>query len=547
MDALDDIRQAKEIIQALLKAKKTIRMYPENNPIYIKTLDDTFSKFDDFFDLRDEFSLKIRQYEILFDSEQIYHNPEKEDNLALFFFKDGLRELKFKKGLTKEELEEFLKIMVVDFDREFVDDDIVTLLWEKDFQNIKYSADEAFLTDDADYEAEALRQIGEDAPKPDELLKAYSDAFIAEDISDISIVNLTDRDLNMLVKEIDRDTEDKAGKLTEILFEMLPYTDNKPEYEDICRFIKEIIIYSIKHKDLKTFLSIIRRVSATTKNTAVNNSIKNQLSLMLATVNTEETIRYIGEILDSDTEISDALLNEYIELLDRNAINPFISIMGELKSIRGRKNVITILIQLGSKDIQTLAKGLHDSRWYVVRNIIYILRNIGDKRAVEYLLNTAKHSDIRVRKEAIKALGELKSPIGLQTLRDALNDADDSVRRSAAKALGAIGSETARRLIIEKISQNDFNNRDFEEKKEFYEVLSRWNDAGMIDFLTRKIKKRSLFKRAQRDENNACAAYCLGLMGSKEALPDLYNLRGSKNKLLRDHVDAAIKRIEYGE
>lgn len=547
MDALDNIRQAKEIIQALLKAKKTIRMYPENNPIYIKTLDDTFSKFDDFFDLRDEFSLNIRQYEILFDSEQIYHNPEKEDNLALFFFKDGLRELKFKKGLTKEELEEFLKIMVVDFDREFVDDDIVTLLWEKDFQNIKYSADEAFLTDDADYEAEALRQIGEDAPKPDELLKAYSDAFIAEDISDISIVNLTDRDLNMLVKEIDRDTEDKAGKLSEILFEMLPYTDNKPEYEDICRFIKEIIIYSIKQKDLKTFLSIIRRVSAMTKNTAVNNSIRNQLSLMLATVNTEETIRYIGEILDSDTEISDALLNEYIELLDRNAINPFISIMGELKSIRGRKNVITILIQLGSKDIQTLAKGLHDSRWYVVRNIIYILRNIGDKRAVEYLLNTAKHSDIRVRKEAIKALGELKSPIGLQTLRDALNDADDSVRRSAAKALGAIGSETARRLIIEKISQNDFNNRDFEEKKEFYEVLSRWNDAGMVDFLTRKIKKRSLFKRAQRDENNACSAYCLGLMGSKEALPDLYKLRDSKNKLLRDHVDAAIKRIEYGE
>ena len=110
-----------------------------------------------------------------------------------------------------------------------------------------------------------------------------------------------------------------------------------------------------------------------------------------------------------------------------------------------------------------------------------------------------------------------------------------------------INKHPAGKPEIEKISQNDFGNRDFEEKKEFYEVLSRWNDAGMVDFLIKRIKKRSLFKRAQRDENNACAAYCLGLMESKEALPYLYKLRDSKNRLLKDHVDTAIKRIEYGE
>jgi HEAT repeat protein len=96
--------------------------------------------------------------------------------------------------------------------------------------------------------------------------------------------------------------------------------------------------------------------------------------------------------------------------------------LGELKTIRARRSVIDALIALGKKDIQALSKGLEDHRWYVVRNIIYILRKIGDKRATEYLLKTVRHADVRVRKEVIKALGELGGREVVQTLRECLND-----------------------------------------------------------------------------------------------------------------------------
>ena len=48
MELLDDIRAAKEIVQSLLKAKKTFRMYPETNPMYAKTIEDTHAKFRNF-------------------------------------------------------------------------------------------------------------------------------------------------------------------------------------------------------------------------------------------------------------------------------------------------------------------------------------------------------------------------------------------------------------------------------------------------------------------------------------------------------------------
>lgn len=545
MEPLEDIRLAKDVIQAVLKAKKTIRMYPDNNPIYKKTVDETFGRFADLFNYHDELALKLKQNEIFFNTEQVYFNAEKEDNLALFFFKDGLRELTFRKGLTPFEVEEFLKIIALDFDREAVDDDIVTLLWEKDFQNIKYVADDAFLAEDENYEAAAVTEVKGKAPETDEVLKAYASAFEAEDVRDIAIINLTDKDLQLLVKEMEKDLLDKTGKIYEILFEMLFQAESAVEYEDVHRLLKEVFLYCLDRRDLKLVVDIMKKTRELADSPSTPDTIRKQMNVLLSSVNSSESVKSVGQIFDSVTDIDEALLNEYTGFLDRNAIVPLMTILGDLESIHGRKVVINILIQLGTKDIQTIAKGLQDPRWYVVRNIIYILRHIGDKKAVEYLLNTAKHTDERVRKEAIKALGELKSPLALQTLRDCLNDAELSIRKSAARALGSIGSETAKRVVLEKVSAKDFQSRGFDEKKDFYEVLANWHDAGMVEFMVKILKKKSLFRRAKLDEERACAAYCLGLLGNRDALPMLYDLREAKNKLLREYVNVAIKKIEY--
>ncbi len=545
MEALDDIKSARDIIQALLKAKKTVRMYPENNPIYKKTIEDTFARFADFFTYRDELEMKLRQNEIFFNDEQIYFNPEKDDNLALFFFKDGLRELTFKKGLPQSEMEEFLRIIALDFDREALDDDIVTLLWEKDFQNIKYVADEAFLVEDEEYESTAVAEVKQKAASSDEVLKAYASAFEAEDVKDIAIINLTDKDLQLLVKEMEKDLLDKSAKIYEILFEMLFQAESAAEYDDIQRLLKDVFLYCFRRKDLKIVVDILKKTRDLTEDPTTPDNVRRQMKLLLASINSEESIKSVGEIFETDSGLDENVLAEYMTFLDKSAIAPLTSILGELESIHGRKIVINILTLLGKKDIQAVAKGLQDPRWYVVRNIIYVLRHIGDKKAVEYLLNTVRHTDERVRKEGIKALGELKSPLALQTLKECLVDADHAIRRAAVRAMGNIGSETARRLIVERVSAKEFNDRGLDEKRDFFEVLAHWNDAQMADFMIRALKKRSLFRRTKTDEYKACAAHCLGLMGSEESLPALYKLKDSNNKLLKEYASAAIKKIEH--
>ena len=549
MELSEEIKEARDILQNIVKAKKTFRMYPENNPIYMKTLEESYARFRHYFDYKDSLSLKIKQNSIYYDSEQIYFNQEKEDNLALFFFKDGLRELTFKKGMLLEELEEFLKITAMDFDRDAVDDDIVILLWERDFQNIHYVVDDSILVDidEEDYAATAEEKGHEKVTDVNDLMKAYSDGFMEDEVKTISIVPLADKDLQMLVKELEKDATDKVGKLVTILFEIIYQADMKSDIEDTITFLNDAVRFSMTHGDIQTVLHVMKNAKQTMADPSCPDDEKKYLKMIPLYLGSEEIVGLLAELLDSGIDIDVKIFEELIDFFDKNAIDPLVKYLGELKTIRARKYVIDALTVVGKKDIQTLARGLNDQRWYVVRNIIYILRKIGDKRAIEYLLKTIRHGDVRVRKEVIKALGELGEREVIQTLRECLDDSDMQVRTAAAKAFANIGSEASKKIILDKIAGKEFREKDFEEKREFFEVLSQWKDTDVYGFLVKILKTRSFFNRAKLLETKAGAAYCLGLIGNKDALPLLHKIKDSSNKLLRDFSYTAIRKLEYGQ
>lgn len=544
----EELKRVAEIVQSFLKAKKILRMYPENNPVYINTLEDNFGKFKDFFYYRDELRLHVKQNEILYDSEQVYYSPEKEDNLALFLFKDGLREVTFKKGLAYGEMEDFLRIISLDFSRDVLEDDIVTLFWEKDFQNIEYVVDEVMLSDDDDYESKALADLEEKETGQDDLSRAYEDAFReGGEVKNVSIVPLADKDLQLLLKEIEKDSLNKAPKLTDILFEMFYLCETKEDFEDIVGFFGESIAFSVSRGDVPGASDILRRIGEMLEDNRLPDEPKKYLRRIIIRAGSESIITLLGEVLDKGPEMDEKVMEDFVKLLDKNAIVPFMKILGELESMGGRRAVIDALVLLGRRDILTLAKGLNDSRWYVVRNIIFILRKISDKRAVDYLLKTVRHGDIRVKKEVIRALGELGGSGVLQTLRECLEDPDSQVRFAALRALGSVGSEAAKRILVNKIVDKNFKDRDFDEKKEYFEVLSRWKDNEIFDFVIVNLKKKTFFGRAKNYENRACAAYSLGLIGRADAIPVLQKFRNDGNKLLREFVHAAIKRLQHGK
>jgi len=222
------------------------------------------------------------------------------------------------------------------------------------------------------------------------------------------------------------------------------------------------------------------------------------------------------------------------------------NLLSTLDTIHARKLIIDVLVLLGPKDFITITKGLNSPEWFVVRNIIYVLREIGDPRAVDYLLRTVNHQDIRVRIEVIRSLGELGDGRALSPIVECLEDESEiQLKYTAIRALGSLLSDDARKVLVDKISEKTFLNKEFNEKKEYFQILSRWKDQETIDYVTRVLMKKSLISTSNAIEKRACAAYCLGLIGSRDTLPSLYKCRKEKNKLLREYTDSAIKRIDH--
>jgi HEAT repeat protein len=536
---------AQNIVQEILKAKKQLKLYPANNPIYIKTIEDTFQRFDSFFELHDELTLKIKPNEIFFSNEKIYENPHKDDNFALFFFKDGVREVTFIKGFTRKEFEDFMTILYTDFENVAVNDDIVTLLWEKNFEHIKYIADESFLLDEEEDKQQRFYENVKDKLYSDEdLMKAYYDGMKAVEEKPNITIKLTDLDLQYISQDIEEEKRPKIDKVLKILIEILHLWKDKGFFSETVDFMSNALLFCVRSGDFGRAESIVRSVKSVLEKSALDKDKERTLNKIFTFINSESFIREIGSAVDQERDVEEEQLKAFIKNMDRSAVPVFMQLLGEMQTIKGRRLLIEVLSILGKLDIDAIVKGLYDERWYVVRNVILILGKIADRTAFQHLVNILSHPEERVRKEIIKVMGDIESFNILPHLKKTLGDPETSVRMTAVRTLGSVRSEGAKKILLEEISKKAFLPKDFSEKKEFYEAITHWDDQDIKEFLRARLDKKGFWRKTRHYEARACAAYAIGLMGDRDAIPSLQKAQGSKNKILQKFSASALKQLK---
>jgi HEAT repeat protein len=96
-----------------------------------------------------------------------------------------------------------------------------------------------------------------------------------------------------------------------------------------------------------------------------------------------------------------------------------------------------VSLDLGATQLFAL---LQDDRWFVVRNAVAILGEMGVESADDAMLPLLAHADDRIRIATARALIRLGTPRALQGLHGAVDDAHAEVRRIAAVAYGLSGS-----------------------------------------------------------------------------------------------------------
>ena len=104
-----------------------------------------------------------------------------------------------------------------------------------------------------------------------------------------------------------------------------------------------------------------------------------------------------------------------------------------------RQHLVRMLSAMGDAALPEIQKNLRDQRWFFVRNLAWIIGEIGEQSFARYLGLIADHEDLRVRREAVKSLAKLGGPKAAETLMDALSDTDDEIQLIAIRGLGHSG------------------------------------------------------------------------------------------------------------
>ncbi len=133
-----------------------------------------------------------------------------------------------------------------------------------------------------------------------------------------------------------------------------------------------------------------------------------------------------------EVPIDFTLVDQLVPRLKLAAADPLLDALEASPSRAIRRKLLDLLALLGPEAATVIAARLPDERWFVVRNMLMLLADLGDQN-VELGTAYARHADGRVRREAIRIL------VGIPATREraicaGLDDGDERVIRVALQA-----------------------------------------------------------------------------------------------------------------
>lgn len=555
-----EVQKVKDIINALVKAIKISKMYPSNNPIYQKFIEELKQNFDSYMEEHGNLQLRLTQFKAFYKDAEVYDNPDKLENITFKLFADGIRELTFHEELENDEILGFLDVLNANIDPENSNDDMVTLLWEKNFQHITYFVIEDAKDVEAAAEGSLHRTSVQEFVKVEEMnidskkhLEKESGMPVTEvkvkgPVSEAPLFNiytLTEEEIDLLKKE--KEAEENPAftfKIIDILYEILYLERDIKSFSDVVRTLDlalDLLISKADFVKASRLLKNLREIAgAKEKFSEEEIGIVNQ-----AIDRGGDGVRIgdLGAVLSKNQAIDLNALSSYLSLLNKNAIGNLLELL-EINNLNLRKHLCDVIVELVKDDIGSLAKKINDKRWYIVRNIVYIFGKLGNTKAIEYLKRTLKHDEPRVRIESVKSLITIGGEQANDLLITALADNDIQVSLHAVRGLVSLNHKKAVQPLIQFIGHEGFKNLSFPEKREFFEALGRLASDEAVDFLKNILGKRHWFRRSTYDEIRACAAYGLGKAGDKDILALLEGIKekpGTRVETARLKAIAEIK------
>lgn len=182
-----------------------------------------------------------------------------------------------------------------------------------------------------------------------------------------------------------------------------------------------------------------------------------------------------------------------IQILGRAFIEPLLDRMAEEETMSLRRFMMDRVQSFGGAARPYIVQRLDDPRWYVVRNLLVMLRALEPEHDVELLRPLLRHDNQKVRLEVLKSLMMVGDPIAQ---RQVLRDLESSDRETQLLAISMADRNSPSEMVRK--------------------LLQLVNSGGYS---------------AVECELKAAAVHALGEIGRPEALPELAKVLAARSLL----------------
>jgi hypothetical protein len=530
----EEVKSTKSLITTLLQTMKSYRLYEPNHPILSKFLDRLKRDFDRYFDEFDSLSFHIAEHRLIYRGKVVYESQDPKESLAFLFYKDGIREIRFYKGLEFAEIVDFLDIVRRSDIVNRLEDDLVTLLWEKDFAHITFTSIDDFL----EGSNRVIPETEEDLEKgleyrgsseewfeeqEDESEEKGTTTIVVESLSAalnpspgqslVQACQLTADEIEEITRVAHQEQQPEyvyvlINDLIEILLHL---GEDLDAYENMISYFEQIITSLLERGLVGKAVTILENLTEVMESMVLKDKQIFALRRIFEISSSGQAISLIGKAMKGNGAVDKESVHQYLQLLTKQATTSLCNLLGELESGKWREAVCNCLIRLCKEEIQPLTSFLSNPSPFLVCHILYVLRKIGHPSTFKYVGNLINHEDLKVREETLQLLSK-SGDNGKNLIEKFLKDPVPGMRGKASLILSRMAKDQAVKPLLEIILSEDFYKRDYDEKVSFFRALGETGSEEAIPILKKIAKKRKWFKKGKWDEMRLCAANVLKVM-----------------------------------
>ena len=263
-------------------------------------------------------------------------------------------------------------------------------------------------------------------------------------------------------------------------------------------------------------------------------------------ITTGEVLQIVLERVEQGNGVSENALHAVLKAGGATAITAAVELLGRTNSLKTRKTLSSLLGSLGEAAVPVLLDFMHDSRWFIIRNICVILGSIASREALAALAKCLHHPDIRVRKEAIRSLAQLGGHEAEAAILGTLRGADTALYPQAIASLGGMKSRKSLADLMKIVFSRDLFLKSLPLKIDALAAIALIGERQATPHLVTLLEERHLLAAARGTQLKAAIAACLGKLGDARAVPTLEKLASGSGELGSACSDA-IRMIEKTE